>query len=248
MIGRLLAIVALLVGSSIAAHRPQTDVDDLESRIALAEAAYRQGAWQEAARHYRVLSESLPGQRGRILFNLGNSEFRAGNLGQALLCYERARLRLPHDARVANNLARCRARLAVDEPAETPGVIGFLERRTRTTLVAIAVALQSLGIAIGLLGRRRRRVLRTAGAFIVLAGIAVAASVLHRTWTSGSTAALVTVAKCELRADPHESAVSILSLPTGAEIRVEEASDRWARVSHRRGTGWARCADIGVID
>ena len=65
--------------------------------------AYKEGIFQEAIDGYHMLIQSGPGN-GHIYYNLGNAYIRSGQLGEAILSYERARRDLPRDPDLAFNL------------------------------------------------------------------------------------------------------------------------------------------------
>src|SRR3989304_5337713 len=77
--------------------------------------AYKSGNYEEASKIYSELIINGP-VSGHIYYNLGNSSFRQGDLGAAILNYERAKTLIPRDADLAFNLgyARERIRDAVD--------------------------------------------------------------------------------------------------------------------------------------
>ena len=66
-------------------------------------AAYEQGRYGEAAEAYRSLLR-YDVRDAIVEFNLGNAEFRVGNLGMAILHYERARRLDPVDRDIRANL------------------------------------------------------------------------------------------------------------------------------------------------
>ena len=65
--------------------------------------AYKEGRFHDAIEGYQRLIQSSPGN-GHIYYNLGNAYMRSGQLGEAILNYERARLELPRDPDLAFNL------------------------------------------------------------------------------------------------------------------------------------------------
>lgn len=69
--------------------------------------AYKEGRFQEAVDGYLQLIKSDHGQ-GHIYYNLGNAYVRLNEFGEAILCYERARLVLPRDADLDFNLRYAR--------------------------------------------------------------------------------------------------------------------------------------------
>jgi len=85
----------------VPAGRAVTQED--QSAFQQANEAYRQNDFAEAARLYAPLHEKFP-QNSVLAFNLGNSLFRAGRLGEAILAFERARLAAPRNRDIRHNL------------------------------------------------------------------------------------------------------------------------------------------------
>ena len=69
--------------------------------------AYKNHQFQQAADGYRQLIENGY-ENGAVYYNLGNAYFRLGDLGRAILSYERARLLIPRDNDLAFNLSHAR--------------------------------------------------------------------------------------------------------------------------------------------
>jgi tetratricopeptide (TPR) repeat protein len=66
--------------------------------------AYKDGRFQDAVGGYLQLIENGT-ENGHIYYNLGNAYFRLGDLGRAILYYERAHLLIPRDADLNFNLS-----------------------------------------------------------------------------------------------------------------------------------------------
>jgi len=71
--------------------------------------AYKTGRFQEAANAYiRLIEEGH--ENGHLFYNLGNACFQIGELGKAILYYEKASLLIPRDADLSFNLSHARSR------------------------------------------------------------------------------------------------------------------------------------------
>ena len=69
--------------------------------------AYKNDQFQEAVDGYLNLIENGI-ENGHLYYNLGNAFYRLGNLGKAILFFERARLLLPRDDDLIFNLSHAR--------------------------------------------------------------------------------------------------------------------------------------------
>lgn len=110
----LLLLTAICFGSAISAQT--SDI------LQQADSAYTADNFQEAAAAYQhVISEQ--GTSAEILYNLGNCYYRMGELGRAILSYERA-LRLdPTFSDARNNLDFVNTKIA-DRPGERGTFLG----------------------------------------------------------------------------------------------------------------------------
>src|SRR4029077_16234904 len=110
--------------------------------------AYEQGKWDEAADGFRsLLRYGL--EDPRLEYNLANSEFKRGHIGEAVLHYEKARRLDPSDPDVATNLAIARSRIrdVIDDPTSAGPLSAWRALQDRA-----GVAAQSLLALAGLWG------------------------------------------------------------------------------------------------
>lgn len=109
--GMLPCIVAalLLAAVPVRGAAPRGD-DDPVARFRAANERYEQGAYEEAAREYEQLVDAEV-REPDLYYNLGNTYFKLGDMGRAVLNYERALRLSPRDDDVRSNLALVRSLL-----------------------------------------------------------------------------------------------------------------------------------------
>jgi hypothetical protein len=119
--------------------------DSLEEIFERGNRAYDDERFDEAAESYRTLLEYQI-EDPRVEYNLGNTEFRRGNLGQAILHYERAKRLDPTDPDILDNLrfARSHRLDRVPEPVRPEAIewlVGLQDRLgpDRQAWLAVAV-------------------------------------------------------------------------------------------------------------
>jgi len=100
---------ALLVLAWSGAHAA-VDADSLSAQFAAANKAYDAGDYAGAIAGYSALTDDGVADAD-LYYNLGNAHFEAGDLGHAVLWYERARRLNPRDRDIADNLALTRSLL-----------------------------------------------------------------------------------------------------------------------------------------
>ena len=95
--------VLIIVPCGVKAINDQSAQEDFFE----ANRAYKNDQFQEAVDGYLKLIETGI-ENGHIYYNLGNAYYRLGDLGRAILFYERARLLLPRDDDLLFNLSHAR--------------------------------------------------------------------------------------------------------------------------------------------
>lgn len=81
-----------------------------EKVLALADSSYSKGFYSEAAKYYEQLLESK-GPSYLLYYNLGNSNYKEGNIASAILNYERALRIKPNDEDASFNLKLCNSKI-----------------------------------------------------------------------------------------------------------------------------------------
>ncbi|MCA9407687.1 MAG: tetratricopeptide repeat protein, partial [Candidatus Omnitrophica bacterium] len=81
-----------------------------------AEAFYKQGEFAQAASAYEEIL-TAGGESGAIYYNLGNTYYKMGELGKAMLNYEKARQLIPRDSDLNFNYHYLRSKLGLTDPA-----------------------------------------------------------------------------------------------------------------------------------
>jgi tetratricopeptide (TPR) repeat protein len=177
---------ALLLASMLAVSSSSCTAAKAEPpELAEARAAFQAGAAERdaaaAQRHFAAAATAYQAlvdsgrTNGRLYYNLGNAQFRAGQLPQAILSYRRAQRLLPRDPQVADNLAFARSRVS-DRIDPTPTnrlmqQILFLHHvtspRERTTAALVAWGIGWLALLARLVLPRRGLVLAATGALFL---------------------------------------------------------------------------------
>ncbi|MCA8970682.1 MAG: BatD family protein [Planctomycetes bacterium] len=245
-------LVSTSCGARTSAERPPTSAeqDAIRDRLELAQDAWKRGAFVDAAGDFEALSRVLPGARRTLWNNVGQCEFAAGNYGTALLAFERASLRgVDPELERARVVCRERLGLSTDDDEERFTLVSLTGHLFGSTFGAAicAIVLQLFGFGLLLAAHGARRSL-IAGAAVLGIGTSLAVvtslAISHR---QNVERAIVIVARAELRAAPSERAARLQTLLTGAEVRVLEASDRWAHIEANRTRGWIETRDIGSL-
>ena len=218
-----IAAVAVACAAVSVAHADQNPL------FVRANQEYSEGHFQEAIKNYQSVVSS--GQFSASLFyNLGNAWFRVGDVGQAILNYQRALALDPRHPEAAANLALVReeARALVLRPNtfERYLEVGTLTQYSIAASIAFWFAL--LLIARLYLSRRRGAALASLTIFsTILFAAAVFAIHSLESGRRGRALAIVTGNDVVARLATADNASSIIALPPGSEIKVLSQRGDW---------------------
>lgn len=234
-----LFLMVLLAGLATAAIAVANNQISAEELIATARQAYGEEDFEAARRHYSKLIDR--GYRtAAVHYNLGNSYYRLGDIGNAVLNYRRAWYMTPGDHDINANLALALRRSGLELPPQ-PLHARIFGRVGANAWVAFAVAMYWLTFALAVLwllsGRHRRLMGRIVGASAIIL-FACLAGVASWRMVDGASEAVVIVDGHEASFAPAEGATAHFSIPVGSIVRVTDSTRGWLRVSANGRSGW----------
>ncbi len=94
--------------------------DDVPAEVERADSAYIAGDYNEAISQYKE-AMITDGYTAELLYNLGNAYFKANDIGDAMICYERAHRLAPRNKTISNNLRYLQSKVEDANRAETRG-------------------------------------------------------------------------------------------------------------------------------
>lgn len=190
----------------------------------------------EAALHYEtILANGF--KHGQIYYNLGNTYYRQGELGKAILNYRRAQRLMPGNADLEANLRLVKSSTEDKElPNETPVVLQriffwfFLLNQNELILVAVSLYVLLMALLFFLIILKYswlKRIIRgfSAGLFIALVSLGVKIYL-----EQGVNHGVVVTTKCQVRYGPGEEYEPKFEIHNGAECVIEGEKDDWYRV------------------
>ncbi|HEX8295785.1 MAG TPA: tetratricopeptide repeat protein [Chthoniobacteraceae bacterium] len=186
---------------------------------------YEAGKFVEAREEYRQLLDG--GQRtANLYYNLGNTEYRLGAPGLAILEYERALEADPSHPEAQANLKLLRGQTGARVRAEDWGDRHFPRWGNSVYVVALTVSVWAGLFALAALVGRSAR-----GAPLVFAAVAFGIAIYFAAgiWRHErrQPRAIIT-AEVEARLAPAESAGPAGSLPVGSEVWILSERGDWA--------------------
>ncbi|MFH1007230.1 MAG: tetratricopeptide repeat protein [Candidatus Latescibacterota bacterium] len=210
--------------------------------------AYEAEQYEEAVAAYEEIA-GMGVADGRVYYNLGNAYFKAGQLGKAILSYERARRLLPRDEDLSANLRFVRQLKVDKDPPEDRNVLlrFALACYEGVGLDALTMGASVLYFMIMLFvsgwiwyGRRFRLAFLTAllflGAALIPIGGALAGKIHAHAYVKE---AIVISDEVTARSGPGPEHTKIFVLHEGTKVRLERRDGDWALVRLESGIrGW----------
>jgi tetratricopeptide (TPR) repeat protein len=222
--------------------------------------AYTQGDWSQALEHWRQL-ESSGWRSGELFYNLGNAYYKLGEIGEAILYWERAAKLTGENQDIAANLAIARIRLAdkLDEPVRLPVWNWFDRFRAKVSLGSLStIAVLGSILLFGMLALRRWMLRRVKAQNILKWGAVVMALALAA--SSGLLGlrahddlahryGVLTVSEADVWSAPAEGSGKLLfTLHEGTKVRVLRDLQGWLEISAGKDKqGWVARDKLGVI-
>jgi tetratricopeptide (TPR) repeat protein len=260
--GHLPALALLLAGLFLGSTPDSAAAQNLDEIFRSGNAAYFEGRFDDAVTEYT----KLVGARvvdPDVYFNLATAYARQGELGRAILYFERAARVAPGDAEIANALQITRSALG-KQRAETQGEAmveakpplrdALVRPVAENTLAYLVLACQALLFALLIVrGFVRGEAARTGLALgAALTGLAVFAAGLLLLQKRGifdeGRAAVVLDQGTELREGPDPRARTRAKAHEGSSARVLARDGSFVRVRVQDGSeGWTAASAIGVI-
>lgn len=220
---------------------------------------YQDGDYAGAVELYeRILESGL--ESGELHYNLGNAWFRLGELGPAMLHYERARRIMPRDDDLAANIELARS-LTVDRVTPLPAFwlfavarwwIDLLPRPALLGVVALTWLVAMAALIVSVIGRGdsmlvwSRRTAAVAGVATLVFGLSLMARELD---VGRPDEAIVMAEEAAVRSAPSDDdELLIFTVHEGTKVRVERRSDAWAEIVLEDGkVGWIRSDRLNLI-
>lgn len=227
--------ILLITLASIA----RADEAEIRKLFAQAGQSYDTGQFAQAAERYEQIVQQGYAAPA-LFFNLGNSYFKEGNVGRAVLNYRRAWMDTPRDTELSANLrfALENAGALLPPPSPLRHVLSRLSLKEWIFFSALAYWLGAACIIIYWIRAGRPRYLRRAAAVFALATLAGVAGIFNWLSYRWRPEAVVLSAGQQALFAPLENATPHFALPPGSIVRVEEQSGPWIKINSGKESGW----------
>lgn len=197
----------------------------------------------EADRHLREATAQyeamLTGgfKNGQVYYNLGNTYYRRGELGKAIVNYRRAARFIPRNADLDANLRLAKGAIEDKElSTEIPVVVKriffwlFLLNRNELSIVAVSLYVALMIVLFVSNIRKYAWLRRVFIGFSSALFIAVVSLGIKIYLEQGVNRGVIVTSKCEVRYGPGEEYEPKFEIHKGSECVIEDEKDDWYRV------------------
>jgi tetratricopeptide (TPR) repeat protein len=244
----ILLFVLLFTPCGVRAKNDQSAIEDFFE----ANRSYKNHQFQAAADGYLKLIESGV-ENGQIYYNLGNAYYRLGDLGRAILFFERARLLLPRDDDLLFNLSHARNQ-TVDAISDfrTSALRDFLgldSINLYETFFAFTILNFSFFLLLGIrLYKKSEWSYYLSIVLAIFIGIGGCALALKWYGYSFDDRAVVLSEEIEVRAGPDPGDTALFKIHEGAIVFYERTEGNWALLHLSEDKrGWADAKQLERI-
>ena len=208
-----------------------------QDRFQDAVSAYTKGDYKKAIEGFESLA--MEGISPALLYNLGNSYAQAGQIGRAILNYERALRLAPGDSDIRGNLELVRKEKGLFQEEQSFGqrFVALLGLNQWIAVAAIAFVVFAGVLLLPLLDRLKRSLRYGIASVSLLITATACLGIIgqYQCWHDG----VVVVADARLRVSPFESAASIGTIQEGRLLRPGKIHNNFVLVVDEAGrSGW----------
>ncbi len=215
---------------------------------------YFEGKYDKAIKAYQE-AINLGFESGSLYYNLGNSYFKKGELGEAILNYEKAMRLIPRDSDLKSNYEYARSLIkgGIIEAKAQWYRIAFDRIFSLFTIDELAFSLAALftGILLFILATMyifsiKKYRLGTLAVLIIIFVLFFMA-IFDKVSVVGKEAIIITK-KTDAKFEPFDSATPHFTLYEGTKVAVVSSKNSWFRIERPdKKTGWVKASDLEVF-
>ncbi|MBN2319100.1 MAG: tetratricopeptide repeat protein [Acidobacteria bacterium] len=232
--------------------------DQPESLFDQGNSAYQEGDFPAAEQYYRRILDS-GFENGPLYFNLGNACFKQKKLGAAIYYWEKAKLLLPSDRELNENLEL--ANLLIVDQIEIPedpfpirvlkGVRDLLTIKQESRVVIILFLLANVLFFLYIVLKNSRLAFRAligffiAGWLTVLLAGSLAWKIHDRDFRRKG---IVLEQRIDVLSGPGEENITVFTIHEGIKVSIHTTTDGWHQISLPNGwNGWLPQNSVGIL-
>lgn len=212
---------------------------------------YEKGDYKAAIKEYSGILD-MGYESGALYYNLGNSYFKDGELGEAVLNYKRAGKLMPRDSDLESNYRYVLSLLTSHAP-EKPKILPlrlFEKLALSFTVNELAIFLSLLFFILAALvlshlyfNRVKRYFTAAVAGLLILS--AFDAALLAEKLTRMAAEAVVVSKEADAKFEPFERATTHFTLHEGSPVLILDSKPPWRKVKRPDGKiGWVESSDL----
>ncbi len=214
---------------------------------------YKSENFTEAAKAFEQVAKNGV-CNGHLFYNIGNAWLKAGDIGRAMLWYERAKKLIPLDPDLKFNLDYTRG--LVQDKLESPGVdVSGIVFFWKDYLPARAAAFAAIFVSVvffsyaGFRTIRKKKVFTLAGVFMLLILVFSGSTAFYDYYAEQNhDRAVIIAGEASVRSGLSLSATELFVLHPGTIVRVESIKNGYLKIFFSKGKmGWVSKDDIELI-
>ena len=251
---RLLFCFVIISGVFFSADSAFCAENNVNQIFKSANSFYQEAKYDQAILEYeKILNQGL--HSGNLYYNLANCYFKKGELGKAVLNYQRAEILMPADSDLKSNYDYARSLLNLGSN-ELYGKrwVRYLDRlfsewdiNSLTISLSLLSVIVFLALILGLFLENMKPALK-----IMLPLTAVLFSLLlipfNRKITCLNNSAVIISQEVQSKFEPLESATTYFTLGQGSLVEVIETTPSWAKIRRPDGKiGWVHQSSLGFV-
>ena len=251
---RILILTILIIGFA-ASGFAQESQSNLERIFYRGNDAYEKGEYSKAIEEYESIV-AAGYESGPVYYNLGNAYFKTGNLGKAVLNYERARRLTPRSADLKANIRFAENKIIGKVQPTEKGILKWRPFRfyagnfTINELLILISGIYVLVLVLLVLsmyfpaGKAR---IFIAVFLLFLFGLYNLLIIWHKADGIGKDA-VVMQAETDSRYGPFDSATAFFKLREGMKVKILKDKAGWYKIKRPDDkVGWVEKSDLEII-
>ena len=229
-------VVSILISCLGSAFGQEAAVNAPGALFYQANIYYQEGKYDAAIKGYeKIIIQGL--ESGNLYYNLGNCYFKKGELGLAVLSYERARGLVPNDSDLKSNYDYVLHRLNLE-----PQTSGLFQAMTINSLTMLLFVVYIVLVILFILNLFLSGFKRFSGGFIwvLLVLFILSSFAFNRKISYWNKGAIVIMKEVDVKFEPLESATTYFKLSEGSRVEIVEQIEGWYKIKRfDNKLGWA---------
>lgn len=214
---------------------------------------YKADRFAEAAAAFsRVADAGI--KNGKLFYDLGNAYLKNGDIGHAILWYERSLKLLPQDPDLKFNYEYAQSLIKDKKGDEDLPLFRilffwkFLLSQTQIQWAAIIFNLIFWSLLSARVIRRKNR-FQTIGHVILALGLIFTFTAVYNDYEANFIKeAVILPARVSIRSGLTDDATELFVLHAGTTVKIDKEKEEYIRISYSEGKiGWIKKTDAGVI-